>query len=138
MIIPSFHDGHVTSIVLGEKAATLGLKKSDGLDFELLLSGVEALQVEDFRQGNIVLELQVIAGRDPKVVGIDEYLERLFPSPHAKAASKYHETHSAFLAARIAKIISGEAALVIVTPSYGCNLVAYCTAAVLRDVRGMA
>jgi hypothetical protein len=80
----------------------------------------------------------VIKGREPKVVGIDEYLERLFPSPHAKAASEYHETHSTLLAARIAKIISGEAALVIVTSSYGCDLVAYCMAAVLRDAHGAA
>ena len=133
MEIPSFHDGYVTSIVLGEKAATLGLRQCDGPDYELVLAGVEALEVDDFRQGNIIFEVGVITGRDPDDgAPIEELLERLFPGPHAQSAKHYHESHSTFLAERIARIASGEAALVTITPSYGCDLVAYCASAVLR------
>ena len=130
--IPSFHDGHVTSIVLGEKAATLGLRQSDGSSYELILEGVEALQVDDFRQGNIINQIDLVSGRHLDG-GAFDILERLFPPPHAQSAEPFHRAHSAFLAERTAKIASGEAALVTITPSYGCDLVAYCASAGLHE-----
>ena len=57
--IPSFHDGHLTSIAVERGAATLGLARSNGEAFELKLEAVEALQANDFREGNIVLDLEV-------------------------------------------------------------------------------
>ena len=131
--IPSFHDGLLTSVLLGDHTATLGLKRSDGDAYELDLIGLESLQVENLRQGNIVSELEVITGRLPQYADLDDRLERLFPSPSASAAAKYHEAYLSFLAAALARVESGEAAIVIVESSYGCDLVGYCTTVALRE-----
>jgi hypothetical protein len=62
MTITSFHDGDLTSVEVGEGTAALGLRHVDGRRFSLTLAGVEALAVNDFREGNIVLELHEVTG----------------------------------------------------------------------------
>jgi len=124
--IPSFHDGHLTSIAVERGAATLGLARSNGEAFELKLEGVEALQADDFRLGNIVFGLEVVRGKPPACFGLKERLERLFPSPHAAAAATYHARHAEFLAGVLARIEDGSATMVVISASYGCDLVAIC------------
>jgi len=130
--VPSFHDGYLTSIAVGDKCATLGFTRSDGAQFELDLLGVEALQIEDFRQGNIVYELEIVSGRDPASYDNTRALERLFIPPHPSAEACYHEASAAFRARQVEKIKNGEALLVIVSPSYGADLAAYCASVRLR------
>ena len=125
-VFPNFHDGHLTSVAVGEKRATLGFKRSDGNDYELVLEGVEALQIDDFRLGNIVYALEVITGRDPRNYDNDLRLDRLLPSPHPNAAAHYHEAYASMRGKRLARITDGEATLVTVSSSYGADLVAYC------------
>jgi len=131
---PSFHDGYLISISVGDKRAALGFKKSDGSQYELVLDGVEHLCMDDFREGNIVMDLEVITGRDPAGYDNDLRLARLFMAPHPNAEPRYHEAHASFLASRIERIKSGEAVLVTVSPSYGAELVAYCASVRLRAV----
>jgi hypothetical protein len=135
--IPSFHDCQVTSIALGDNVATVGLRKPDGSAYELILGGLEALQVDDFRQGNIVFDVAVITSlQKTEEPSFRELLERLFPGPHTQAADHFHEAHATFLAQKIAKVSSAEAVLLTITPSYGCDLVAYCASAELRGEAG--
>jgi len=122
----SFHDGTLRSIGTEEKRAVLGLTTSDGKQFELRLDAVYSLQAEDFRQGNIISAVSIISGKQPEWVDLNDRLERLYPSPHEKAAKEHHDRHAEFLRGVLARIEAGEAAMVIVEPSYGCDLVAVC------------
>ena len=122
----NFHDEYLTSVAVADKCATLGFTRSDGSQYELVLDGVEALQIDDFRQGNIVYALEVITCCDPRNYDNDLPLDRLFPSPHPNAAPHYHEAHASFMAKRIERIVNREATLVTVSSSYGADLVAYC------------
>lgn len=121
--IPHFHEGLLTGVVLGDKTATVFLQQSSGEEYKLLLSGLGALQMEDFRQGNIISMVEVVTGRLPyEHAGI----ERLFVPPHPAAARQYHEAHASVVAQQLSRIAGGEAALVVIVPSYGGDLLAIC------------
>ncbi len=124
---PSFHDGYIVSITVVEKTATLGLRTSEGAAFELRLLGVEVFRADNFLEGNIVLELEVEQGSTSKRTYVDARLDHLFPPPHPSAASKYHAAHRDRLATAAERISNGEAALVSLEPTYGCELVALCS-----------
>lgn len=121
--IPHFHDGYVMGIRLQEKAATICLRQVDGSNFDVVLNDLEALQIEDFRQGNIISMVEVVTGRTPYE---HTNFNKLFPPPHLSAASQYHESHAAFIERQVARIEKGEVCLVIIVPSYGAELMAIC------------
>jgi hypothetical protein len=127
--IPYFHDGHITGIRLRERAATVYLRQVDGTDFRLDLEGLEALQIEDFREGNIISMAEVVTGRTPY---LHTNFDELFPPPHPSAAVEYHEAHAAYIERQIARIESGEVCLVVIIPSYGAELMAICRNAICR------
>jgi hypothetical protein len=127
---PSFHDGYLTGIQVAEGQAMISLRQLKGACYELRLDGVELLQIEDFRQGNIIDRLEIITGREPDG---SWYLERLSPVPRPSAAARYHDAHAKSLAALVAGIVSGETTLIAITPSYGADLVAVCREATLRQ-----
>lgn len=130
--IPVFHDGYLDAVALGADAVTLGLRDSRDNPYELRLSGLEALHIDGFREGNIILALQVITGQKPQSCGLDdddvrEVMDLLFPPPHPMAEPKYHEAHAEVIERQLARIEAGEATLVTIDPAYGADLVAYCT-----------
>jgi hypothetical protein len=132
--IPSFHDGHLTGVALKDKVAVVSLLRSDGGEYELTLSGLKALQVADFREGNIVARVEVISGREPDPTAKNEIMERLFPGPHPNAAQSYHAGYAAFIEARLAELASGAATIVAISPSYGADLLAFCETFQMRSV----
>jgi hypothetical protein len=134
--LPSFHDGWLTSISVGEKTATLGLTRSCGSTFELTLDNVIALHAEDFRQGNIVFSVEVISGKEPDCYRLDGFLERLFGSPHPDAPPEYHARHAEFRSDVLQRISRGGATLIVIGASYGCGLVAICHSIRLTQLHG--
>lgn len=63
VVTPSVHDAKLLGVMLLESnrvRALLGL--TDGSQVSLLFSGVERLRMDDFRQGNIVLDVSVLSG----------------------------------------------------------------------------
>jgi hypothetical protein len=127
-LTPSFHDGNLLGIQLAAGQVALSLKRVNGENYELTLHSLEALQVDDFREGNIIFDIEVICGGAPSA----EALESLFVSPHPSAAKKYHDTHAQFLSGKVAKVGAGEATVVRITSSYGADIVAYCASATLK------
>ena len=126
-----FHDGYLVSITVKEHTAVLGLKQVDGEEFVMTLGGVEALSIDGFREGNIILDLFMVSGQQPtsqnlQMVEPAEFMDVLFPGPHPEAAVQYHEAHAAIMQKKLEKVRAGEAALVIVVPAYGADLYAYC------------
>jgi len=121
--LPHFHDGLMTGITLGDASATVFLRKVSGEEYALALEGVEALQIEDLRQGNIIHSLGVTTGRVPEA---DTPFDRLFIPPHPAAEAKYHEAHASLMQRHVARIEAGETTLITITPSYGADLLAIC------------
>jgi len=121
--VPHFHDGLLTGIVLGENKATVFLRQSTGDEYTLTLSGLEILQMEDFRQGNIISMVEVVCGQFPYE---HSGLDRLLPPPHPAAVKQYHDEHAAIIDRQIARIATGDASLVLIVPSYGADLLAIC------------
>jgi len=127
--LPNFHDGFVIGLRLQDGAATIYLRQVSGVEYELLLEGLEALQVEDLREGNIISLVDVVTGRKPDA---DTNFDRLFVSPHPAAAAQYHDTHALVLQRQIARIENGEISLVVIVPSYGADLLAVCREVIFR------
>jgi hypothetical protein len=114
--------------------ASLGLTHVDGRRFTLNLGGVEALCIDGFREGNTILELQVISGPNFDEVGLSAGdiladLEVLFLRPHQSAATEYHSKYDAFRDKQLARLEAGTATLVLLEPAYGADLLAYCISA---------
>jgi hypothetical protein len=129
--IPHFNDGYITGLRLRTGAATIYLQQPDGSDFDLELDGLEALHLSDFRQGNIISMVEVVSGAAPY---IHTNFDNLFPSPHPSAAATFHEKHALFVRQQIARIESADTSLVIITPSYGAEMLAICRKATCRRV----
>ncbi|RIV88912.1 hypothetical protein [Aurantiacibacter zhengii] len=117
------HDATFDGIVIMEKVATLYFRATDGRGCEARLSGIDALHMDDFQQGNIVVLFETTTGEPPrKTVG----LERLYGSPHPSAAKQYHEKSEAFLARKHRAIEAGELTVVEMVPAIGADLLATC------------
>lgn len=119
---PTFHDGLVTGLRLAGDGGVIYLTHLGGAEWRLVLAGVQALQMDDFRQGNIISAVWVINGTRPDPA----LLERLYPGPHPSAAAEYHQAHAALMSAKAAMVERGEAVLLVIEPSYGADLVAFC------------
>jgi len=131
---PSFHDGRLTSIAVAEKSATLGLLRSDGVAFEMRLTGVEAFRADQFLEGNIIFHVEVVQGNSPERTDVRKCLSALFPPPHDSVMQAYHDAYSERLRDAELRVANGEAALVSVEPSYGCELVAMCAKVQLNPI----
>ena len=132
-----FHDGYLVSVSVKDHTAVLGLKQVGGDEFVMTLGGLEALSIDGFRQGNIILDLWMVSGNQPtsddlQTLELDEVMEVLFPGPHPSAAAQYHKAHSVFLETKLERVRSGDASLVLIIPAYGADLYAFCTSVDLQ------
>lgn len=123
-MLPSFHDGLLCGLSVTETTATLSLVEVDGRRWSVELTGVRHLKADDFRQGNIVLDLEVVTGEPPP----PRWLEKLLPAPHPEAAAQHHDAHRSHVDEVSAGIAAGALMLVVLSPSYGCELWAICEA----------
>jgi hypothetical protein len=129
---PTLHDGFVDGLLLeDEKRATVLLRTVGGEKFKMQLNGVEAFVCDDFRQGNIILHIQIFSGIAPD----DNSLGRLYGPPHPSAAQEYHDRYKLLLTQKIEKIKEGLLSLVAIDPSYGCDLRAICQEVIITAYR---
>lgn len=117
-MIPTFHDGNLAGLSVSKGAATLSLVRSDGVTWRIELEGVRYLKADDFREGNIISYCRVITEADPP----RGLLEALANGPHESAAHEYHEKHRLFIDDLAQQVRNGSLTLLIVEPSYGCDL----------------
>lgn len=97
--------------------------RSDRSGCEVLLNGVDALQMDDFREGNIVVYFGTTTQEH---LGRPSDLARLYTPPHPSAAAEYHEAHAGLLNRKVDAVIAGELIFVEVSPAIGADLVATC------------
>lgn len=117
------HDATFDGIVVTDEVATLYFTATDGRGCEVRLSGIDALKMDDFQQGNIVILFETTNGETPSKT-VD--FERLYGSPHPSAAQQYHEESEAFRNGKRRAIESGDLTLVEMQPAYGADLLATC------------
>ena len=119
---PRLHDGSLEGFyVKADKSATLFVRDVNGVKYELELGSVEYLLANEFREGNIILDLTIERGKDCEV----SLLRALFDS-------KYLETHPNFLVALQQRIEAEGLTLVSIDPSYGCSFLALCKTLIWR------
>lgn len=123
------HDAAFDGIVINDKVGTLYFTATDGRGCEVRLSGIDALHMDDFQQGNIVVLFEITTGEPPRMT-VD--FERLYGSPHPSAAPQYQEKSEAFRNGKRRAIESGDLTLVEMQPAYGADLVATCERVELR------
>ncbi|MFT8806780.1 MAG: hypothetical protein ABF856_16870 [Acetobacter aceti] len=121
--IPTFHDGYLNGIILNDNIVTLHIRRVDGDDYEVRMSEVEHLRLDDFRQGNIILDLKVWSGRQ-----FSQYADitKLYEPYHPSADQKYHDQYTILLNKITVEVERGEKSFVVITPSYGAELYALC------------
>jgi hypothetical protein len=121
--LPNLHDGTIDMLSLkANNVLEIGLTDVKNVRYRLVLSGLERLRCQDFREGNIILDVSLVNGQSPD----KDALRELFgltndQTPH-------------FLAQIIVKIEQGLLAFVNITPSYGCEVLALCSNVCLENV----
>lgn len=125
-----FHDAHFTGVVLQDVYAALHFKCVDGTSRVVHLTGVDAMQMEDFREGNIVGCFEIISAELPR--GFTSW-ERLYPGPHPSAAEEYHRKHEEFLRRKCRGIEEGRLTFVQLSPILGADLLAVCERVQIKD-----
>ena len=116
MDIPDLHDGTITGLRLIEPTS-LRVDVSDwrGNRYAITLTGLQRLKCLDFREGNIILDVDVYRGVLPPESALREVLNRRNneTSEHMKNLSRSIEV--------------GDMTLLNITPSYGCEVIAICS-----------
>ena len=111
-----FHDGYFMGIDLRQEGvAQLFLRDLDGHDFCLFLRDLKRLICDEFREGNIILDIQVFCGEEPPI----DTLAWLYSVDSTDELPTY-------LLEQIGKIASGAMTLVLLSASYGGVLAAVC------------
>ncbi len=121
---PDLHDGFLKGIVVGsQNTAYVLLNDRQGAEFNLVLSGVEKLRAQDFREGNIILDVSVYNSSQID----DRELCELYDLG-AEGASQN------FLNSLKARIVENDSVLVQINPSYGCSLLALCRNVTVKGI----
>ena len=116
MNLSELHDSYLIGLSVDrEKRAQVTFELAGGRRAILILEDVEHLLANDFREGNIVLDILIQNSADYD----ERYLDQLF-------GKEYLAQNKAFKQSLGGKISCGELILVTVEPSYGCALIALC------------
>lgn len=112
------HDATFDGIVTEDRTTTLYFTRTDGSGCAVELVQVRELQMNDFRQGNIVIIFEVTTG---ELLQTSADLAQLFPPPHPSAQEEYQRSYADFVRAIISQIESGSLAFVEMQPAYGAD-----------------
>lgn len=124
---PRLHDGFFEGFQIKEdNSARLFFRDVDGKHYELDLGSVEYLLANEFRQGNIILELTIHQGGDCDIA----LLETLF-------GVEYLRGNPEFLSKLQHRMETESLTLVSIDPSYGCSFVALCKTATWRRAKSV-
>lgn len=109
---PDFHDGALTGVRVIERS-TLELYCStlEGEAYKVSLSGLEALKVDNFREGNIIFEIELFNSNFPI-----ELVKRAF--------SLSAEENPPWLQQKITEMTADGWTLLELSSSYGCEIAA--------------
>ena len=114
IVEPQLHDSRLTGVqLLPHGAVRIVFEKADGVGCSLLLQEVERLRVDDFREGNIVLD-------------VTASLIHLAMAEDVARAYAVKDVNNSDFQRILKELISGNRLLLEVNPSFGCHLVSVC------------
>lgn len=117
VVNPPLHDSELFSIETGKVITKLGFKLVDDEIVYCSLIGVKQFICNGLRQGNIVLDLTLVEGKALS----NRVRDKLFTPP-----SVHNEKFNEFLTSIDSSLESKELILVVLNPSYGCEVLAVC------------
>jgi hypothetical protein len=113
LITPSLHDGLLVGLIApGHRQLLILTKNTNQATYCLVLSGVEHCRADDFREGNIILDITIEEGDN---VGAEDVAYLLGQG-----------TDHPFVQNAITRIRAEKLLLLRINPSYGCTLVVLC------------
>jgi hypothetical protein len=62
---PCFHDALLTGVSLEDRRAIFAIDHVDGGKWRVVVNDVQALQIDEFREGNIISYFEVVTGTVP-------------------------------------------------------------------------
>ena len=124
---PGFHDGWLTSIAVSEdKTATIGLRRSSGERYRLHLLDVQNLLATEFKEGNIILDMVLASGMEPRDMAA---FRKMAGEPHTSVARPFRERIEAVIDLKLRDVVEGRSVFVQIEASYGCDLACLCGSA---------
>jgi hypothetical protein len=110
LLEPRLHDGKLLAISSRDAVVELTVADVSHNRYRVVLDGVADFQANEFRQGNIILDVTISRGKD---VGITDLADLLFRGMSLEEYEPLHE-----------RIVRESLYVVRLNPSYGCRLVA--------------
>jgi hypothetical protein len=115
--LPSFHDAKLSGfILLPAQRCSLFIETESKQSHRVVLLGVERLRADDFREGNIILDLTVHGGKSVEKADV------LFA-----LSMDDEKRHPDFFNSIMERIHRGELSLLQINPSYGCVFSCLCS-----------
>lgn len=103
-----FHDGSLDGLLIEDGVVHLFLRTADKQKFDLKVSGLLSLKLDDFRQGNIIYEVVIRGGNELTLSDMSLYGFQ----DEAKAVAKLHESqHNGIVALEINPSYGGQCLL---------------------------
>ncbi len=118
----SFHDGHLLGLILGDGVLIVRLRDSRHQPFEMHLSALKRLAINDFREGDIINTVWILHRAKPP----ENFVRAIFGDLHPAVGSPYRERHEQAIERCVNDVAEGRSILVAVEPSYGCEFHALC------------
>lgn len=118
IVNPDVHDARILGLVMiNKKKLFLPIRLTDGSDLCLALCNVYCLRADDFREGNIILDITVSKGTEVDISDI----------AYAHGLEQFLSSESnTFLNKAVQDFFIGIKLFVQINPSYGCKLVCIC------------
>jgi len=121
----TFHDGQVEGwSLLPNKSLRIDIADVTGGKFSMFLQNVRSFKGNNFREGNIILDVEIVRNADP---GIDRLRSLFDLEPTASPA---------FLLIGMRQVQEGELTFVAINPSYGCEISALCENVTIEERAG--
>jgi hypothetical protein len=118
IIEPNVHDARILGLItLKNKKLLLLIKTTDKSILCFSFNGIDCLRVDDFKEGNIILDITVSRGPEVEVSDI-AYAHGLEQSVSLEK--------NLYLDKAVQNFINGKKLFVQINPSYGCKLVCIC------------
>lgn len=121
IVVPEVHDAKVRGLlVTNDSRLLVSIAGTDGSNKCLVFYGVERLRCDDFRQGNIILDVTVSSGES---IDIDDLA-------YVYGVEK---SNAPFLQSSMDRLQAQNRLVVRLNPSYGCSLVGICQSLTVED-----
>lgn len=116
LVQPNVHDGYVRGIAISNKNEIVALLDSlEGPSYELIMHDIVAFKADDFREGNIILDITITTRRLISVAELSHLID-----------VDNYENRKNYIDSIIAKINEGALYFIELNPSYGCFFSCLC------------